>query len=371
MNVWKSGIVLILTVTAGWGGVEMASAQGAPGDCRDFVAFEDANAYYTENPEAAEALDDDSDGTACEVYFGLEGREGPAGAVSSRSRDGSRTADVQFAQEAGDDLDCEDFATQEEAQAVLDADPADPHNLDPNGDGIACALLPAANDGEVSSGDDAAAEQEADTGNQTQEERRAARQAERQQNQDQQGNEAEETVALTCEEFATQEDAQAAFDGDTEGLRDLDPDGNGVACEELIEPEVTAEPADEDAARQERRRNRRNQEEEPEPEEPAPVEVVIDEPETVRIQEDFDCVDFEFQEEAQAVYNEDPSDPYNLDPNGDGFPCSSIPSSSPRVSQIPRTGVGTSSSANAGMLVAAALLASLGAGGAAVRRTRR
>ena len=39
-----------------------------------------------------------------------------------------------------DDLDCEDFATQEEAQAVLDEDPADPNNLDPNKDGIACAL---------------------------------------------------------------------------------------------------------------------------------------------------------------------------------------------------------------------------------------
>src|SRR5688572_7737479 len=82
---------------------------------------------------------------------------------------------LQFAQ--GDDLDCEDFETQEEAQAVLDEDPADPNNLDPNRDGIACALLPSADDQELDPGDDAATEQESTAGNQTQEERRAARRA--------------------------------------------------------------------------------------------------------------------------------------------------------------------------------------------------
>jgi len=43
----------------------------------------------------------------------------------------------RFAQ--SDDLDCEHFETQEEAQAVLDEDSADPNKLDPNQDGIACA----------------------------------------------------------------------------------------------------------------------------------------------------------------------------------------------------------------------------------------
>lgn len=41
-----------------------------------------------------------------------------------------------------EDLDCSDFATQEEAQAVLDQDPSDPHQLDGDGDGIACESLP-------------------------------------------------------------------------------------------------------------------------------------------------------------------------------------------------------------------------------------
>ncbi len=43
---------------------------------------------------------------------------------------------------AVEDLDCSDFTTQEEAQAVLDDDPSDPHNLDFGGDGVACERLP-------------------------------------------------------------------------------------------------------------------------------------------------------------------------------------------------------------------------------------
>ena len=49
-------------------------------------------------------------------------------------------APVALAQ-AGD-LDCANFATQEEAQAVYDADPSDPNGLDDDNDGIACETLP-------------------------------------------------------------------------------------------------------------------------------------------------------------------------------------------------------------------------------------
>ena len=42
----------------------------------------------------------------------------------------------------GGDLDCSDFATREEAQEVLDADPSDPNGLDGGGDGTACESLP-------------------------------------------------------------------------------------------------------------------------------------------------------------------------------------------------------------------------------------
>src|SRR5918997_5813923 len=124
--------------------------------------------------------------------------------------EGPGRSDIRFAQ--ADDLDCEDFETQEEAQAVLDEDPADPNNLDPNQDGIACALLPSADDPEIDPGDDAPAVDQ-DAGNQTPEERRAARRAARQQTQEGTPT-GEESAAVTCADFATAEEAQAAFDGD-------------------------------------------------------------------------------------------------------------------------------------------------------------
>ncbi len=264
---------------------------------------------------------------------------------------------ASFAQEEND-LDCEDFETQEDAQAALDDDPSDPNNLDPNADGIACALLPAASDLEPTPRDDAnvEAEQDASDGGQSREERRAARQADRQTNQD--GEQQEEQIPATCADFATQEDAQAAFDADPAGLADLDADGNGIACEELLD----AEPVEDDPTRAERR-PQRNQDEEP-----ADVEVVIDEPAEPLVREDIDCVDFTFQEDAQQVYNQDVSDPYNLDPNGDGFPCSSLPSSDPLVSQVPRTGSGTENRFATNTLLVAGLLIGLGLASVVLRR---
>ncbi|GGW99179.1 excalibur calcium-binding protein [Streptomyces lomondensis] len=51
------------------------------------------------------------------------------------------------------DRDCRDFAFQEDAQAVFDADPSDPHRLDEDqgpDDGIACEALPRRGAGVVS-----------------------------------------------------------------------------------------------------------------------------------------------------------------------------------------------------------------------------
>jgi len=42
----------------------------------------------------------------------------------------------------GDALDCQDFPDQASAQAVLRVDPADPHRLDADRDGLACEELP-------------------------------------------------------------------------------------------------------------------------------------------------------------------------------------------------------------------------------------
>lgn len=47
---------------------------------------------------------------------------------------------------AQDDVNCDDFEFsvegQAEAQAVLDADPSDPNNLDGDGNGVACEIVP-------------------------------------------------------------------------------------------------------------------------------------------------------------------------------------------------------------------------------------
>jgi len=53
------------------------------------------------------------------------------------------TAAARVAPPAGGNaLDCPDFTSQRAAQAVLDADPRDPHWLDDDGDGVACERLP-------------------------------------------------------------------------------------------------------------------------------------------------------------------------------------------------------------------------------------
>ena len=43
---------------------------------------------------------------------------------------------------AAHDLDCEDFTTQAEAQAVYNRNPSDPNGLDRDKDGVACEALP-------------------------------------------------------------------------------------------------------------------------------------------------------------------------------------------------------------------------------------
>ncbi|MGH3965673.1 MAG: excalibur calcium-binding domain-containing protein [Pseudonocardiaceae bacterium] len=56
------------------------------------------------------------------------------------------------------DLDCSDFKTQEEAQAVYVQDTSDPHNLDSDDDGVACESLPdEVSGGDNSTGDDSTA----------------------------------------------------------------------------------------------------------------------------------------------------------------------------------------------------------------------
>lgn len=92
------------------------------------------------------------------------------------------------------DLDCADFANQEEAQAVLEADPSDPNNLDADNDGIACEGL---DDGDGNGGDNGSA-----------------------------GD-------LDCVDFTTQQEAQAVYDQDPSDPNGLDADNDGEACEDF------------------------------------------------------------------------------------------------------------------------------------------
>ena len=41
----------------------------------------------------------------------------------------------------------------------------------------------------------------------------------------------------------------------------------------------------------------------------------------------YNCSDFSYQEEAQAVYDQDTSDPNRLDGDGDGVACEALPTS--------------------------------------------
>ena len=55
---------------------------------------------------------------------------------------------------------------------------------------------------------------------------------------------------------------------------------------------------------------------------------------------DKDCSDFQYQEDAQAVYNADPSDPNRLDNDNDGIACESLPHrpvTKPPVTTTPKT----------------------------------
>jgi hypothetical protein len=101
-------------------------AQDDQFDCASFGSQAAAQAELDRNPSDPSNLDADNDGEACETYpYNNSGGSGGGG---------------------GGDLDCADFATQDEAQAVLDRDPSDPNRLDADNDGIPCENLPP-NDG--------------------------------------------------------------------------------------------------------------------------------------------------------------------------------------------------------------------------------
>lgn len=105
---------------------------------------------------------------------------------------------VGFAQKLG----CDDFASQVDAQAVLDVDPSDPNALDPDGDGLACESLPS---GSISGS--GTSDGEVDT-----------------------------SQSSGCEKYDTQAEAQAALDApeaDNDLGVELDANLDSIACPDL------------------------------------------------------------------------------------------------------------------------------------------
>jgi hypothetical protein len=139
-------------------------------DCSDFDTQEEAQAQLL--PGDPYGLDGDNDGMACDDL--------PSG--------GTTTGSSPIGGGGGGDLDCADFANQEEAQAVLERDASDPNGLDADNDGIACEELAGGGGG---------------------------------------GGDGE----LDCANFATQREAQAELERDPSDPNNLDADGDGVACE--------------------------------------------------------------------------------------------------------------------------------------------
>jgi micrococcal nuclease len=150
---------------------------GVDKDCADFRSQAEAQAALERDLSDPNNLDADGDGIACETYpygAGGGGRGGDAG--------------------GGGDLDCADFATQQQAQAALERNPSDPNNLDADYDGEACETYPynGADGGHGGGGD------------------------------------------LDCADFATHGEAQREYAKDRTDPNNLDADDDRRACEDLI-----------------------------------------------------------------------------------------------------------------------------------------
>lgn len=139
-------------------------------------------------------------------------------------------------------------------------------------------------------------------------------------------------VLPVCAEFSNQRRAQRELDRNPAAAVTLDPEGTGIACgAEFGTPEPTAvQPTSTPT---------------PVPPAPTPTPTSGPLPSAPALPQipDIDCVDLGYQEVAQAILDRDPTDPFNLDPNGDGIACSSLPSRGsrpPSVTELPDTGSG-------------------------------
>lgn len=129
-------------------------------DCREFATQADAQAVLRADPADPNRLDPNRDGIACPELMSIGPTDlKPVQAIvaafrckrsdprSARCPERSRDFDPSlYVQVGGDAYDCDVFASQADAQAVLRYTPSDPNKLDEDKDGIACPELPAPRD---------------------------------------------------------------------------------------------------------------------------------------------------------------------------------------------------------------------------------
>lgn len=197
-------------------------------------------------------------------------------------------------------ITCALFETQPEAQATLDQNPLFGENLDPDGNGVACEELPETDPsptGDFTSCDQFEsredAQRELNARSDDSLERRFAL------DPDGDGMACEDTFGVgdgeqpenlrTCDDFASQEEAQAYVDNEATDLQGaiLDPDGDFLACEDAFGGQVAVDP--------------------------------------------FDCGMFGSRERAQAALDADAELAEFLDEDGDGVACEELGTDGPVV----------------------------------------
>ncbi len=237
-------------------------------NCSDFDSWAEAQAFFESagGPDSDQhKLDRDGDGVACQSLPGSPGIAPPV-VTPTQAPAPPTLGPVQ-------DRNCSDFDTWLEAQEFFKSaggPDSDPHRLDRDGDGIACQSLPGA---------PTSAATPMPTDIQT------------------------AILEFDCSDFNTWSEAQAFFvsySGSDSHLYRLDMDGNGIPCQSLIGA-------------------------------PAPLTP------TLTPLQDLDCSDFDSWSEAQDFFEEQDapdSDPHNLDRDGDGIACQSLPGA-PNSAPIP------------------------------------
>jgi hypothetical protein len=123
--------------------------------CSEFASQADAQAVLRANPSDPNHLNEDGSGLACTYRPGPKDLRVVAAAVKPCGRDDIRSARCPqpkrrfdphyYLRHGTDDYDCNAFASQADAQAVLRTQPQDPNKLD-SGNGIACPGLRAPKD---------------------------------------------------------------------------------------------------------------------------------------------------------------------------------------------------------------------------------